>query len=246
MTVDVWEHVSHALATPRLHDMAWTYLGEALPALKQVAKQRNGTVRGSDAGRCALEVYGDIHGKNAPFEAEVLLSRLDIGSIYGAYIAALFKAGYEDKNGPYCVYLETNGHYLGVPCHPDITVFDIATEQAMFTCEVKTNYKAENPKNPADSWPNYVLQATHQAAAMDVDDYAIFTFAPAAQWNKGQPPIFHRQDNFKLSEHKDDMEAEYRRLLLADADEPPACDVREGWRKRFCKYPECPHRKEAK
>lgn len=256
--IEIWPYIEKALADEKLHDLAFDYLLEAIPGLKRDAKERRGTVRGSDAGNCVLAVHADLQGLSDPFPPEVMLTRLDLGSLYGAHIASLFKAGYEQEHPEHGVFVEQEATYLDAPCHADIAIVENVHKQEigdsgnvslqyvkpLFTVEVKTNYKASNPDEPRLAYPHQMLQAAHQAMAFGVDQFAIFTLAPAAQWKKGVKPEFHRQDNYRTFEFAAAVTQEYGERLAQATDEiPPQCDGKGFW-VTYCRNIGCPHRKQ--
>lgn len=255
MIIEIWPYLEKAIMDDELYDLAWQYTADAIPALMRKAKQRRGTVRGSDAGNCVLAVHADIQGLCEPFPPEVMLTRLDLGSLYGAHIASLFKAGYEKEHPEHFVHVEAEGTFLDAPCHADILITEHwlnqdgpnivwpGKEKKLFTAEVKTNYKASNPDEPRLAYPHQMLQAAHQAMAFEVDQFAIFTLAPAAQWKKGIKPIFHRQDNYRTMEFAGAVTQEYgTRLAQAVGDVAPQCDGKGFWRD-YCRNVSCPRRK---
>lgn len=263
MHFEVWPYIKAAIDDDDLHDLAWDYTAAAIPTLKRDAKRRRGGLRGSDAGRCVLEVCGDIHELAERFDAETVFSRLDIGSLYGAHAASLFKAGFEasDDATGYSVEIEVAGEYLGVPCHIDILMRE---DQGNFgavpiwTCEVKTNYRPANPPEPAgqrpddetDENPQYVVQAAHGAISQKVDDFSVFQYAPAAVRRGDKKPIYHRQDDYTALNWHPAVDREYgHRLVAATLPDPPRCDKLgkdEAWRKDYCRMAACPHKRMVK
>lgn len=259
MHFEIWPYVKAAMDNDNLHDLAWDYTAAAIPTLKREAKRRRGGLRGSDAGRCVLEVCGDIHELSERFDAETAFSRLDLGSLYGAHAASLFKAGFEASEDAlgYTVEVEAEGEYLGVPCHIDIIMLENqglgTTLVPIWTCEVKTNYRPANPPEPAgqhpstdDERPEYVLQGAHGAVSKNVEFFSVFQFAPAAVRRGGNQPVYHRQDDYLTANWLYAVDQEYGgRLGAATGPNPPRCDrlgKDEAWRKDYCRMAACPHK----
>jgi hypothetical protein len=93
--VEVFPYIKAALDDETLHDKALGYYIDALPGLMSEMKKRTG-LRGSDAGRCTHELWAMIRDVvDLPQDPIGRLTRLDLGSLYGAHMAALFKAGFE-------------------------------------------------------------------------------------------------------------------------------------------------------
>jgi hypothetical protein len=250
LKIDVGRYVLAAQADEHLRDEAWIIMAFHLGGLTSQAKARNGTTRGSDAGKCSEELRCILFQEPMlPDDPRSLTYRMGAGAVFGLYLCSLFSVAYEAQHPEHKVVIEAAGDYLGVPFHADAAVY--AGENCIYSFDVKTGYFPGKPKAPVqdlakDDHTEYVLQAGHQAGGLGNEDFGVFVVAMADGNYKGEAPIYGQIFHYEFSAWKGQIHAEYTRLRQAErATGPLACDFPPGqtWRIRFCKNPKCPSRK---
>lgn len=204
-----------------------------------------GRIRASDAGRCVRELWADIHNKlDLPIDATTQLSRFDIGTFYGAWLACLLKASLESRDPNIRVAVEVETERAGITGHADAIICQCSSQLAMpqpedfkpiYVAEFKSTYGKSNKKLPSDDKFYQVAQVTDYALAYDVPMGGVITFAPAA-WPAEDRFTFEDCDP-AVYELRTDIE--YQRLQAALLDEMPDGDPEQPWRCQSCRFSKC-------
>lgn len=234
------------------------------------------TVRVSDAGRCARELYAHLHDEfDLPDDGTGILTRLDMGTLYGFWIAALEAAVIEEywrgvretsqHGGPRPEFaFEADVAYAGVvPGHIDLGVS--LDGVPWWLIENKSTYGAMPISPPHVKAPSQVLQAGTYAHSGGYPAFSIITIGPSVQakWDKELkqriefPKIV--QSDYVTEQVAPHVSREMNRLVsIQDADQPPAEDILatwrprdgngkviEAWRCRYCRVSKCPRNQNA-
>lgn len=238
---DIWAFIKYALDEPSLKRAARDRLAPLVAGLFHHDDHRT-TVRASDAGRCRLELWAYLHDAcDIPEDRVGELTRMDIGSLYGAWCAALFATAYEDAHPAARVLCEMEVSFADVPGHVDALIVNGSPQHLT---EIKSTYFAggKEPMKPVDvRAPYQVDQALIYAEAIPVPRFSLFTIAPAS-WTKDERglPVRHYQDDFVTAEYAGRAMREVQRLREAEGPERPVADPRESWRCESCRYSRCP------
>lgn len=227
---DVWAAIEHAKASPALKADAqrrWA------AASQNLFHEHAVELSASSAGKCALETWAYLHDAyTLPENYQTEVCKMDGGTFYGCWVAALFAAGYEDLNPGALVEIELEVEHDGIPGHLDILI----RNGGFWVVEVKSTFSTfafEGPK------PYQVIQAAKYALAVGAPSFSVFTLLPAAQKRKGAAAMHHHQADFVTNDYWGPVAAEYGRLKAAEFDTPPQADPDEAWRCTFCRYGAC-------
>ena len=227
------------------------YASAAATALGNDHSRKPGTIRASDAGRCVRELWADLHGKlDLPQDASTQLSRFDIGTLYGAWLAAILKATLEKEDANIRVVLEVEVTRQGVTGHADAIVCRCLPAllnpqpedfKPIYTCEFKSTYGKSNKKLPSEDRFYQVAQVTHYALTYKSPMGGVITFAPAA-W-PAEDRFTAEDCDPAVYELRTDLE--YARLAAALLDEMPDGDPDQAWRCQSCRFSACERNKNA-
>jgi len=241
----IWDLISKALADDDMRAEAATRFRSASDLLGP--KDASEGIRVSDSGRCRLELWASLHDKfDLPQDPEVLLTRFDIGTLYGAWIAALFAVSLECHAPMVRVELEPTISYRGVPGHIDALVRSRHNHDALWVVEFKSTYFSRAPEAPHERAVYQVLQAATYAKSVEAPAFSIFTIAPAVQamYDKATKtrvtPPKHSQHDYVTADWSAAVDEEITRLKTATHNLPPQEDASEEWRHRSCRYAGCP------
>lgn len=245
---EVLAAIERGCVIPAVREIAVRHFVEA--AAKALADEHTrapGKIRASDAGRCVRETWADLHDRlDLPQDATTQLSRFDIGTIYGAWLASILKATLESEDVNVRVDCEVAIERHGIPGHVDAIVMrcDGALLLPKFddyrpdiTVEFKSTYGLKNKELPSEKKFYQVAQVTHYALEKEhkSDRAAIITFAPAA-WPVEDRFVFEDIDP-EVYELRTEME--YARLAPALLDEIPDGDPDAKWRCSGCRASWC-------
>lgn len=226
LPLKMWPLIEAARQSPAMTADAATLLAEDAPRWFG-PKTREG-VRASDAGRCARELWADIHHLlDLPQEPEAQVNRLDIGTVMGAWYACLFSVGLSNLTSYTCTR-EENVSYAGVPGHADLIVYH--GDSPLWVIDIKSNYSARTIGPAKD---HQRLQVAQYALSKGASVFSVFTVAPATT-----SPMY-RQDDFNTQDYAQLVDFEIARLRVAEADEMPPANPPEAWRCRFCRFSAC-------
>lgn len=222
----------------------WNYVAQTVFA--EDKSERDG-LRVSDAGRCVLELWAELHGQFDIAESALThLTRFDEGHLTGAWFACLLAAGVRKYVPPnYVIELEPEVVGNGKKGHIDFLLRD-DRGAAVWVVDFKKSFWTKALEAPDKANPHQVLQTCDYAVIVSSPLFTVFTFGPAvqAEWNrKTQTRIEHRkhrQDDYDTAQFADDVARERERLEQALGDVPPVGDAREAYRCRSCKYSVCP------
>jgi hypothetical protein len=233
---DVWAAIEYAYANEEVFADARTRFAVAA---QNLFAEHTVELSASSAGKCALDVWAYLHDLyDLPDNTATKLAKMDGGTLYGAWIAALFGAAYEAT--AFCrVTVEVTGEHDGIPAHVEII---IASEHGEgnwvndWVIEIKTSFSTFDFTQP----PEYhVIQAAKEALVAKVPGFSIYTNLPAAQKRKGADAKHHFQHDYITAEWESAVAVEYARLRTATLDTPPPADPKEAWRCSSCRYSVC-------
>jgi len=212
-------------------------------------QERTG-VRISDAGKCALELWAELHGKNdIPEDPDLQISRFDIGTLYGLWLACLTKAVIEAEHPDWDCDLEPEVALDGVQGHIDVLVRLRSNLTPLWVIEFKSTYWGNALEAPHERAFYQVLQAASYAEAKRAPVFSIVTIGPAVhgkydkQVKKWVTPSKMRQDDYQTSEYAHHAKTEIKRLKTALAATPAEADAEEDWRCKSCRYSGCNYNK---
>jgi hypothetical protein len=230
----VWPAIKHALSTPALAEKAQQLWAKQAQHLFKPHKLE---LSASSAGACVLEVWAKLHGKlDIPEDWEARVLKMDGGTMYGAWIAALFTAGWESKYQDHGVAVEVIGEHDGIPGHVEIVIFEGDT--ALWVVEIKTSYFGGAFNG---SRAGHILQAAKEALIVKAPGFSVLNVMPAATKNRstGAKAQYFAQEDFVTADHTLAVEVEYRRLERAREAIAPTGDATEAFRCAFCQYSAC-------
>lgn len=244
--LQIWPLLCEALTDPDLRNRAEAIFKHATDGLL-AAKEERQELHASDAGRCRLELWAALHGKlDLPENPETILTRFDLGALFGAWNAALLAAALE-KYAPHLeTVLEPVVVYRSVTGHIDALVRDRETKVALWVVEFKSTYFSRPPDAPDKHAPYQVLQAATYAKATEAPLFTLFIVAPAVQkvYDKATKtryaPPKYRQDDYRTADWAADVDEEIDRLETATEAQPPEQDVQDSWRCASCRLGACP------
>jgi CRISPR/Cas system-associated exonuclease Cas4 (RecB family) len=230
----VWPAIKHALATPALAEKAQLLWAKQA---QHLFKPHKVELSASSAGACVLERWAYLHGQlDIPEDYETRVLKMDGGTMYGCWIAALFTAGWESKYTDHGVAVEVIGEHDGIPGHVEIVIFEGDT--ALWVVEIKTSYFGGAFNG---SRAGHILQAAKEALIVNAPGFSVLNVMPAATKNRstGAKAQYFAQEDFVTADHELAVQVEYQRLQRATEATPPTGDAREAWRCNFCQYSKC-------
>jgi hypothetical protein len=249
LTLNVIAYIRKAAASPELRKKARRYLaalitdGDLLDSLGD----RSAAVFSSDFGSCSLALWAQKHGlediAREPIDDQ--LTRLDAGSMFGAWEAALFKAGAETDG--WQIELEyqpdDGGHIdalaLRAPTNDgDPTVEDLRSAAIVHPVEFKSSYDASAIKPPEKENFSHLLQVADYALRVGARR-ATLVYLKVAAPKGGRMKQFERD----AEPYRGLIIEERARLGRALADEPPLADPQAKWSCFTCRYSKCPKNK---
>lgn len=193
-----------------------------------LTREQSQGLRISDAGSCSLALWAKVNGElTIARDPMTSLSRLDAGSIFGAYLGRLYKAGCARRG--VLVLLEEEVECDGIPGH-----IDIRLPEYKHIYDVKSNY--DNKKY--DRKQGHAQQIGMYADSYD-DDYT----ASIALFRLATPTRAFRLTEYEIDQENliADAKAESFRLRrAAGAVIPPEPDIASAWVcKSSCQYGSC-------
>lgn len=223
------------------------YAAASQAALEHEHTRAAMTIRGSDAGRCVRELWAELHDK-IDLEVDFITqaTRFDIGTLYGAWLAAILKATLESEDPAIAVMLEVQTKRHGIPGHIDALITRVETLREgtpahivvpLLVVEFKSTYGTKNREAPGDKKPYQVIQATGYALDETVRAplATVITIAPAAFPAEDR----FRHDDYDPSVWEMRVDFEYDRLAGALLDDMPEGDPAEPWRCQGCRFSGC-------
>lgn len=250
----------------RAAEIAGTRAQVVIDALAGQHEQRT-TARVSDAGRCSLELYSYFRGwHNLPDDGVNQIAKMDNGTMFGWWLAALQAAALEEWWGVECpdhgapeFAFEEEVFFGGVvPGHIDLGVSIDGVP--WWLIENKSTYSSFPIDAPHLHAPQQPLQAASYALEGKYPNFSIVTIGPAVQsrWDKELkvriefPKLV--QHDYLTADWADRARSEMKRLVdIANADAPPTQDIDavwrarnkdgkpvESWRCKYCRYGACP------
>lgn len=257
MTVDVVRWMKVACEDRRLHAQVFLHTSDAIRKLA-MTEWEEGRLHASDLGGCSAATRARMLGLlDIPFPFQVQLTRLDLGAIYGAHMAAMFKVGWESEHDDGEVQLEVPVQMSDVVGHIDAVLI---TDDYEYPIEYKTNYfgKGTEPqdplyaKDPFDRHLPYVYQEGFYMKARGVKAPfgAVCILNPALYRQKDArgfyiDPTMLKQFEYHITELAPLVDAELARLLPVQTGDV-ACDASEPWRGRYCRWSLCPKKATTK
>jgi hypothetical protein len=234
----VWKAIEHALKTPALAEKAQQLWAKQA---QHLFKPHAVELSASSAGACVLERWAHLHGQlDIPEDWESRVLKMDGGTMYGAWIAALFTAGWESKYKDHGVAVEVIGEHDGIPGHVEIVIFEGDT--ALWVVEIKTSYFGGAFNG---SRAGHILQAAKEALIVNAPGFSVLNVMPAATKNRstGAKAQYFAQEDFVTADHVLAVQVEYDRLKRAEGPIAPTGDATEPFRCAFCQYSACERNK---
>lgn len=231
------ERIREAAVTPVLRAVAIAKWNAVVPSLLTPHDERTPAVslRVSDAGQCVRKLWNQLHGNPETIDADTQISRFDIGTVYGAWLAALLAASLE-RDG-YATECEPLVQWQSIPGHIDLRW---RFEDRRGVVEFKSTYWSGVLDAPHERAFYQVLQTVTYCMADKADEGLIVTFGPAVANRRGQVNEKMRQDAYDPTDYAYDVAEEWVRLSDALGDDEPAGDAREEWRcKNGCQVIQC-------
>ena len=222
-------------------DAGLKWAAVAADVLSRNHEREPGALRISDAGRCRRELWAELNGKrDLRDDPEGLLSRMNLGSLDGAWIACLLAAALEAKQ--YVARVEITLEHEGVKGHCDLGIYSKAlVPLRLIECKMSMWTGAhDGPK------PYHISQSGKYALGGGFPEFQVITHFPATQvrWDKtigarvSEPHIFP-SDVFRTDDYVAIVTKEYERLRGALAKEMPEGDPAEDFRCRSCRFSAC-------
>ncbi len=250
--VDIRSAIKAAYSDPQADALAWSLTAKACEHLATAPLEGRKTLGGSDCGGCVLEKWAGFQGLLAPFDLQTRLTRLDLGTLFGARMAGLLAAGLSvaQRRGIVATSLriecEPEVTWDGFVGHPDAVLYDGSTALGVY--ELKTNYwpKGTEPEAPHLKMAFQCWQGALYALAVGAPTLSMVVCAPALtrSYEKGSKepiePIRLKQFDYPTEMFRVDVERERDRLQAALGADEPQCDAKEAWRAKNCRYAQCP------
>ena len=236
MSIDAVARIREASLDPDLRAVAISKWNTVSPSLLTPHDERKPAVslRVSDAGNCARKLWNQLHGNPEVISSDIQLSKFDIGTVYGAWLAALLAASLE-RDG-YEVACEPEVAYKGIRGHIDLLW---RFKGAVGVVEFKSTYWSGVLDPPHERAFYQVMQAVTYALAIVADEALIVTFGPAVANRRGQQNEKMRQDAYQAADYAFDAAEEWARLSAALGDVEPEGDAKEAWRCKGCQVVRC-------
>lgn len=206
------------------------------PTIYDERDRVNGKLRVSDAGRCALELYGELHGLyTLDDDYESLDSRMMAGIADGLRTCCMVAAGIRRWYWPLHLEIELpNLNDDGIPGHTDGITYcgDDAQEviEAKLTFQTAKIEPPDAPNNRGERRLYWIYQACRYAMNVGTPTFVILVHAPAA-WHGPK----RAQYRYQTEVWAERTTAEYDRLSKALRDDRPAADVDELEARFRCK-----------
>lgn len=202
-------------------------------------KPRTAVLRGSDCGRCSLELWADVQGAlTIPTDVDTQLARYDAGNLTGAWLGALLQVGAPAVEPSLYVQLEHPVMYRGIPISVDSLIRDRADDEPLHVTEFKSTYVSKSMDAPHVGREYQVLQAGLEALGAGAPEFTVVTFGPSAYLPKHTGRL--REDRYETASWKADVDREVDRLEAAASRlDPPEADPKEPWRCRTCNFGAC-------
>lgn len=232
LTVNVIAHIRRAAIDPYMRLLAREHLAHMLTRGDLMEYQgRKAQVRPSDYGSCGLALWADIHGMlDLPRDAvDDQLTRLDLGSLAGAWEACLFKVAREADNtdGRWTVALEyvpIGGGHIDALCKVELDGEATGPDGQAYVrvrhhpVEFKSSWDSGAIKDPAKENYSHMLQVADYATRPDVGAprFTLVYLKPSAA--KGQRM---KQFEYESAPWRTLVERERERLAPALLDEAP-------------------------
>jgi hypothetical protein len=166
VSVNVIGFISEAAGNDEMRADARVWLAEMLTDGDLMLKQKRVLgIRPSDYGSCVLQLWAENHGLlDLPRDPiDDTLSRLDAGSLLGAWEACLFKAAWVRSAPNRCAYLEYVPEGGG---HIDVLALEDDVHVAVV--EFKSQWSNGTTKPPEKDNPQHLLQSGDYATRPDV------------------------------------------------------------------------------
>lgn len=239
---NAWGAIEHALKTPALSEIAqqrWATQAQHL------FKPHKNELSASAAGSCVLEKWAALHDMlDLPEQWDTRLVKMGGGTMYGAWIASLFAAGWESKYTEHGVAVEVVGEHDGIPGHVEIVIHEGDT--ALWMIEIKTSFwggvVSEHPRTK-HSKEFHIIQAAKEALIVSAPGFSILNVLPAATKRGGEKARHFIQDDFATADYTLAVQVEYGRLQRALDPIAPTGDATEPWRCNSCRYSACERNK---
>ena len=248
LTLNVARYIAVAAGSPPLRAKARLYLaaliteGDLLGSLGD----RTQAVFSSDFGSCALALWAQKRGLEdiARDPIDDRLTRLDVGSMVGAWEACLFKAAAEaddsddERWSVMLEYVPTGGGHIDALARRFAVVQDGERTRMLHPVEFKSSWDNSAIKNPEKENFAHLLQAADYALRIGAPRFTLVYIKPAAP--KGGRL---KQFPFEAEPYRGLVAEERRRLERALADEAPLADPPQKFNCFTCRYSACPRNK---
>lgn len=230
---DIRAAIERARTTPELlEDARAHHSAIAAAVLSRNHDRVPGQLRISDAGSCQRELWAKNLGLlDIPEDAKSSL-RMDNGSLFGAWVACLLKAGIEaDAERDWRVLAEVETSHDGIPGHVDAVILE-SVLGALATVECKWT---ASPKVYRDPQPSHRVQSGAYALGERAPQHFVVVYF-ACSWAKDDFLVVH---SFDTDETAFDVAIEYGRLRGALAETMPDPDPPEAYLCKSCRFSKC-------
>lgn len=251
MNLDIIQIIKKARADDGLRALAGKLAADLIAqAFADNHDRKAGTLRGSESGNCARQVWADVHGLyDIDEDVESQLCSMDRGTMLGAWYAALLSLALE--NDGFETYLEEEVDDDAFTGHIDLVIARYGRKihrgeegprgGPVMVVEFKTTAVMGQPRDPMQ--PNktkgalgtyedrsyHVLQAVKYALRVGAPIATVITASASGM----------RQDDYDVEEWRARAEADDARLSKALLDEMPEADPQQGFRCASCRYGAC-------
>lgn len=240
--VDVAAHIDRARTTPRLLRQAQPLFASLAADLFQEDKPR-GELHVSDLGSCGREISARIAGLHDIAPEPQAQKKMDLGTLNGAWNAALFTTSLEDEHGEsFRCILEPVVDFAGMVGHIDVDVRDYSTGvdftkiPTVWVVEFKLTFASFKAPEAASYQKQ---QALGYALARKALGYTVVVEAPGTPKGKGS---WNAVEHFEVTaEDTVELLRDVARLETAVKAGPrnALADPEEPWRCGTCRYSGC-------
>jgi hypothetical protein len=239
--------IETALRTPELLERAQAYHAEiASGVLSRNHDREPGKLRISDAGACSRELWAKMNGKlDLPEDPKSLL-RMHNGSLMGAWMACVLKAGLEEDRPDLQIIAESEVAHDGIPGHVDVTVYRRPAKFLPAEATVEMKWSAWTGDWRSDCKPSHRIQSGKYALAEAAPQHFVVNYyaaSPATIYVKDEgariPGNYLVVHPFETDETAFDVAKEYDRLSAALNVEMPEPDPPEAYLCRSCRFSKC-------
>jgi hypothetical protein len=192
--------------------------------------QDRGGIRPSAYGKCRLALWASVHGLDdlEPDPIDNVLAKMDLGTLVGAWEAALLKVAAEcNDEWDVCLeYVPEGGGHIDALC--------VRAGGMSHVVEFKSQWSSGAIPNPEKDSPQHLLQAGDYAIRTQSPRFTLVYIRPAAPAGARM-----KQFEYDAAPYATLVAIERDRLAPALLDEPPTPDPQNRWSCSTCSYGAC-------